>query len=437
MDEVRLEARRPLMDYLALPPARAVEGVVWVPASKSATNRALVLAALSETDVELVRPLESLDVRSLMRCLEAMGASLRATPDGLSVRGPLRGRGADEVVLDAGDSGTAARFLAAIAAATPGRFLLTGSARLRERPMAELVSALAMAGAAISWTGQEGFLPLAIRGGTLRPGLVEVDASRSSQFVSALLLAGVAVEGGLAVRPSGPVASAPYVRTTLETLAAFGHRVSPGPVLRSQRGAGAPARYEVPGDYSSGLPLLAAAGAAGGSVTVLGLSWPSHDGDAQALPALENLGLSLRRVPAGVAAVGERTRLKPISALATDFPDAVPTLAALAALAQGESRFRGIGHLRLKESDRIEALAALVTRAGAHAEAGADELLVVGPIPERPRAAQRLQTFDDHRIAMAAALLSLAVPGFLIENPDCVGKSYPGFFRDLDSLVTR
>lgn len=408
-----------------------------VPASKSATNRALVLAGLSDTDVEIVRPLSSADTESLSRCLETLGVSIRPTADGLSVRGPLRGRGDEEVVLDVGDSGTAARFLAAVCAATPGRFLLTGSARLRSRPIGELVAALASAGAEISYAGAEGFAPLALSGGRLRAGLVEVDASRSSQFVSALLLAGVAVEGGLEVRPTGPVVSAPYVRTTLETLAAFGHRVSAGPVMRSARGAAVVPRYTPPGDYSSGLPLLAASGAAGGTVMVQGLAWPSHDADAQALPALESQGLALRRVPGGIAATCEKGKLAPVDLVATDFPDAVPTLAALAALAEGESRLRGIGHLRLKESDRIAALAALLCQAGARAEAEEDALLVEGPIRPAARGVVRLPTFDDHRIAMAAALLSLAVPGLLIENPDCVAKSYPAFFRDLESLARR
>lgn len=425
------------MDYLALPPARAVGGVVRMPASKSATNRALVLAALSPTEVEIVRPLESDDIRSLRRCLEAMGASFRTTPEGLAVRGPLGVAPGPEIVLDAGESGTAARFLAALASATPGRYLLTGSPRLKERPIRELVVALVSGGAQLAHAGAPGFLPLSIRGGTLRSGLVEVDASRSSQFVSALLLAGAALEGGLAVRPVGPIASAPYVRTTLETLSAFGHRVTPGPVLSARPGSGAPPRYAPPGDYSSGLPMLAAAGAAGGSVTVLGLVWPSHDADAQALPALEHLGLVLRRVSGGLAAAAERGSLAPANLAAGDFPDAVPTLAALAALAPGESRIRGIGHLRLKESDRIEALAALLRSAGARVEPGAEDLVIEGPISDLPRAAVRLSTFDDHRIAMAAALLSLAAPGFLIENPGCVAKSYPGFFRDLESLVKR
>jgi 3-phosphoshikimate 1-carboxyvinyltransferase len=422
---------------LAVPPASSVGGIVRVPASKSATNRALVLAAMEEREVEIVRPLESDDIRSLRRCLGAMGAVFRDTSDGLAVRGPLGSRGDDEVVLDAGDSGTAARFLAAVASAVPGRYLLTGSSRLQERPMGELVAALSSAGAAISYRGREGFLPLEIRGGALRSGRVAVDAARSSQFVSALLIAGVAVEGGLEVEPRGPVVSAPYIRTTLETLAAFGHRVSPGAVLRSSRGATPVERYAPPGDYSSGVPLLAAAGAAGGFVTVVGLPWPSHDADALALPVLEGAGLLLRRVSGGLAAAAERGKLAAFTVSATAFPDAVPALAALAALAPGESVIGGIGHLRLKESDRIEALATVLERAGARAVAGEDHLVVVGPAQRDPGPPVRLPTFGDHRIAMAAGLLSLALPGLLIESPECVSKSYPGFFRDLESVCRR
>jgi 3-phosphoshikimate 1-carboxyvinyltransferase len=423
--------------FLAFPPAASVGGVVRVPASKSATNRALVLAAMGEGEVEIIRPLESDDTRSLRRCLEAMGAVFRQTREGLAVHGPLGGPADREVILDAGDSGTAARFLTAVAAAVPGRFLLTGSGRLQERPVGELVAALSSIGATIAFRGNEGFLPLEIRGSALRSGRVEVDAARSSQFVSALLIAGVAVEGGLEVEPRGPVVSAPYVRTTLETLAALGHRVAAGAVLKSSRGPAGVERYAPPGDYSSGVPLLAAAGIAGGFVTVLGLPWPSHDADAQALPALEGAGLLLRRVSGGLAAAGERGKLLPLTVTATDFPDAVPALAALAALAPGESVIDGIGHLRLKESDRIEALAGLLESVGAQVVAGEDRLVVAGPARRESSAPVVLPTFGDHRIAMAAGLLSLALPGLLIESPECVAKSYPGFFRDLESVCRR
>ncbi len=428
-----------MTDYLAIPPAKEVRGTVAAPPSKSATNRALVLAALSDSAVEIARPLESEDTRALRRCLAAMGARFEETPEGLRVRGPLAGPGGRAVTLDAAESGTAARFLAAVASATPGRFLLTGSGRLRERPVGELVAALRSAGASIEYAGAEGHLPLAISGGPLRSGRVAVDASRSSQFVSALLLAAPAVAGGLEVVSMASIASAPYVATTLECLRAFGHEVSGDPSgregIRVTRGARPVLRYEVPGDYSSALPLLAAAGAAGGRVTVTGLVFPSADADAGALAVLERLGLEVEGRSGAVTVRGRRADLRPVAVTATDFPDAVPALAALAALASGQSRFDGVAHLRLKESDRIASLAALLTAAGASARALEDGLVVEGPAAALAGGAAKLPTFGDHRIAMAGALLSLGLPGLLIENPDCVSKSYPGFFRDLATIV--
>jgi 3-phosphoshikimate 1-carboxyvinyltransferase len=428
-----------MMDYLAIPPAKEVSGTVAAPPSKSATNRALVLAALSDAAVEIVRPLESEDTRALRRCLAAMGATLEAVQQGLRVRGPLAGPADREVTLDAGESGTAARFLAAVASATPGRFLLTGSGRLCERPVGELVLALRSAGASIEYAGAEGHLPVAISGGSLRSGRVAVDASRSSQFLSALLLAAPAISGGLEVVSAAGVASAPYVETTLECLRAFGHDVSGDASgeregIRVTRGARPVRRYEVPGDYSSALPLLAVAGAAGGRVTVTGLVFPSADADARVLPVLERMGLKVEGTSGAVTVRARREDLRPVAVIATDFPDAVPALAALASLARGESRFEGIAHLRLKESDRIASLAALLTAAGATATALEGSLVVEGPAAPRAGAV-RLPTFGDHRIAMAAALLSLALPGLLIENPDCVSKSYPEFFRDLATIV--
>lgn len=428
-----------MTDYLALPPVRAVRGTVAAPPSKSATNRALLLAALSPEPVQLLRPLDSADTRALVRCLRAMGASVDESPSGLAVRGPLGGPSEDDVVLDAGGSGTAARFLAAVAAAVPGRYLLTGSAQLVRRPMGELVAALRSAGAIVETAGQEGYLPLAIRGGSLRSGDVVVDASRSGQFLSSLLLAGVAVEGGLTVRSEGKVASAPYVDTTLEALREFGHSVARGASgeIGVRRGAGMTSAYEVPGDWSSALPFFAAAGIAGGEVSVTGLRWPSPDADARALEVVASMGVAVERDAGEIRAGGSPGALAPVSVEARDFPDAVPALAALAVFAAGESRFRGIAHLRLKESDRIAGIESLATAAGARCVPGEDELSITGPPLRRRVAVTRLRTFDDHRLAMAAALLSLALPSFLIETPDCVAKSYPAFFRDLETILVR
>jgi 3-phosphoshikimate 1-carboxyvinyltransferase len=171
-------------------------------------------------------------------------------------------------------------------------------------------------------------------------------------------------------------------------------------------------------------------------VEVAGLSWPSPDADARAVEALEAMGVEIEREPGSIRARGDRRSTKSTSVSARDFPDAVPALAALSAHAEGESRFRDVAHLRLKESDRLGGLASLLEAAGANAFAREDELVVIGP-----RAAvgptARLPTFDDHRMAMAAALLSLSARGTLIENPGCVSKSYPGFFRDLETILVR
>jgi 3-phosphoshikimate 1-carboxyvinyltransferase len=426
-------------DYLSLPPVVSVLGTVAAPPSKSATNRALLLAALSPEPVQLVRPLESDDTRALVRCLRAMGAGIEESPSGLVVRGPLGRPSEDAVVLDAGGSGTAARFLASVAAAVAGRYLLTGSAQLVRRPIEELVAALRSAGAIVETAGREGYLPLAIRGGSLRSGDVVVDASRSGQFLSSLLLAGVAVEGGLTVRSRGTVASAPYVDTTLEALRDFGHFVVRGASgeIGVRRGAEKAFVYEVPGDWSSALPFFAAAGIAGGEVSVTGLRWPSPDADARALDVVSSTGVAVERDAGQIRARGTRGALVPASVEARDFPDAVPALAALAVFAAGESRFRGIRHLRWKESDRIAGIEALATAAGAGCVAGEDELSITGPPGRRRVAVTRFRTFDDHRLAMAAALLSLALPSCLIETPGCVAKSYPAFFRDLETILVR
>ena len=424
------------MQYLALPRARNLRGRVRVPPSKSATNRAFLLAALSREPVEIVGPLVSDDTRAIAACLAAMGARFDEVAGGIRVSGPVgrTGEGREETPLDARDSGTAARFLAAVVAAAPGRWRLDGSPRLRERPMAGLLAALREAGAEIACPGREGFLPLAIRGGTLSSGAVTVDASPSSQFVSALLLAAVAVDGGLTVEPKGTPVSAPYVEATLEILAAFGHETSrDGGRLAVRRGSRTPTRYVVPGDESSALPILAAVGASGGEVTALGVSTASRGADARALPVLARVGIGLEDVSGGLRASFAGAAPAPVSVEASEFPDAVPALAALAALAPGESRFDGVAHLRGKESDRLAALETLIAAAGGAARAEEGALVVSGGL--RGSGLARLPTASDHRIAMAAAVLAIARGGCLVENPDCVAKSYPNFFRDLASLL--
>jgi 3-phosphoshikimate 1-carboxyvinyltransferase len=352
------------------------------------------------------------------------------------VSGPLRGAVGEAVVLDAGDSGTAARFLAAVAAASPGRFRLEGSVRLQERPIGELVDALRSAGGRIAYGAREGFLPLSIEGGVLHSAEIAVDAARSSQFVSALLLAAIAVEGGLRVRPTGTIASEPYVATTLVVLRDFGHEADAGPVLGARRGARVVGSYEIPGDYSSALPLAAAVGAAGGEVALLGLRWPSSDADAGALEVLRAMGIRVDASHESLVVSSSGAAAQAVAVDASGFPDAVPSLAALAMLSPAESTFSCIGHLRLKESDRIASIEALARAVGAAAR-DEDGALFVSSGSGGAAATARARTFRDHRIAMAAAIIALRRPGVLIEDPHCVAKSYPGFFGDLERLAVR
>jgi 3-phosphoshikimate 1-carboxyvinyltransferase len=411
----------------AIPAVAEMRGRLRVPGSKSHTNRALLLAALAEGPVRLRGALECDDADSLRACLAAAGKSVEASRDELRISPGPAPRA--EVVFDVRDSGTACRFLAAFAAAAPGlNVRLTGSPRLCERPIAPLVDALRRLGAEIAYLGREGFAPLSIRGRALEGGEVAVDASLSSQFASAILLAAPRMRGGVRLRMEGKEVSRSYVETTLESMESAGLRfrrtdsaieVEPGPV-RTQEIA-------IPGDFSSAVSLAGSVAVRGGELDLENLEWPSRQADFAAFPVLEKMGVSI--APAGRSIrVSGRAR-SAVSVEASGFPDAVPVLCAVASRIPGESAFSGIEHLRLKESDRIEAIREMLAADGVVSLAGEGEIRIRGsagaalPAPVFP-------TRSDHRIAMASALLCLERGGF-VENPRAVEKSYPGFFRDL------
>ncbi len=291
------------------------------------------------------------------------------------------------------------------------------------------MDALRALGAEIEYAGAEGFPPLRIRGRELAGGEVTIDAGASSQYVSALLLIAPRLARGLRVRMEGEPVSRPYVATTREALAAVGIevetsdgelRVAPGAAFRAFE-------IRVPGDASSAVPLAAAVAIAGGEMELLGFEWPSSQADAAAIGVLGEMGLDLAPRPEGLRVSGRAIR--PVAVRASGFPDAVPALAAVAARIEAESAFAGVDHLRLKESDRIAAILDLLAAAGAEGRFERGELRVRGrrAFPGDPPV---FPTRSDHRIVMAAGLLSLSAGG-LVENPRAVAKSYPGFFSDL------
>ena len=419
------------MIRIAIPPFGPLEGKIAAPASKSFTNRALVLAALAGHPVRIARPLDCGDADSMISALSAAGVGVRRVGEDLVVSPGAPPAG--EATLDVRESGTACRFLAAFAAATPGlSAVLTGSPRLCERPIEPLVDALRTLGADVGYGGADGYPPLRIRGRELRGGAVEVDGSRSSQYASALLLAAPRFRDGLRLSVIGRAVSRAYLATTREALAAAGIAVA-GNDRDASVAPGARVVAEelaVPGDYSSGVSIAAAVAAAGGTVRIDRLPSPSSQADARAFDVLGAMGTGVERTGGAITVSGRAVR--PSTADAADFPDAVAVLCAAAARVDGESVFSGVDHLRLKESDRIAAILDLLEADGVPARYADGELRIAGGA-RRFTAPPVYPTRADHRIVMAGTILALERGG-LVESPRAVAKSYPGFFRDLFAL---
>jgi 3-phosphoshikimate 1-carboxyvinyltransferase len=420
-------------------PAGRLAGTLRVPGSKSLTNRALLAASCAEGESLLLNPLQSSDTRALTSALRLLGAEVLYERASWTVRGPLRRRGDSEpeLTIDAGDAGTPARFLAALLAAVPGRYVLEGSARMRVRPMAPLFEAIRSLGGEVRCLSREGFLPAAIRGGTLRGGRVRIRGDVSSQFLSALKLASPLVEGGIEIEIEGPVSSAAYLTLTHGVLDAFGGR--PGGGYR-------PARFAVPGDDSAACFPIAGALVSGGTVTILGLSRNPEQPDAVFREWAERAGGKLSWAGedenAGLTVDARHlsglSSLRPLSVDVDAAPDAALPLAALLAFAGGTSVLSGAARLRDKESDRLAAALDLLSRAGAAAREERSESgsrLVIDGAGGAPRRAE-FRAHGDHRVAMAAAVLALAVPaGATLDDPGVVSKSWPGFFEDWTTLA--
>jgi 3-phosphoshikimate 1-carboxyvinyltransferase len=413
---------------------RPLRGSIRIAPSKSVTHRALVAAALGTGVCGLLDPLEAEDTVATLQGLEVLGVRVEVESGCWRVHG-TGGRVPGGGTLDLGESGTTFRFLAAVAALGQHPSRLDGNPRLRERPVAELASALETLGATVRLDPRSGGLPLVAGGGAPRGGIIRLDGRQSSQYASALLLAGPCLPGGLDLRLSSAAVSVPYVELTARVLEAFGVRVD----RRGPRGwvvhegPGHRPEYRIEGDHSSASYFLAAAAIVGGTVRVAGLDPESSQPDARLGAILEGLGCTVRRGPGFVEVEGPG-RVPGFELDLGEAPDLAPTLAALALFASGPSRIRGIAHLRVKESDRLEVLAANLRRLGRPARA-AEDALEVGPETSALRGVQ-VDTASDHRIAMAFAIAGLRLPGIEVDDPDCVAKSNPRFWDDLDRLLS-
>lgn len=398
-----------------------VRGTLRAPGSKSVTNRALIAAAQAAGRSLLRGASFSDDSLLLVKALAELGFDVAIREERREIAvdgGPIRRELAD-LWLD--NAGTSLRFLTALACLGRGIYRLDGNDRMRERPIGDLVEALGALGARISHTG--GCPPLRVEAGGLRGGRVSMRADKSSQFVSALLLVAPSAAGPVEIAVDGPLVSAPYVDTTVSVMRAFGVAVEgrfearPQPYVARE--------YDVAGDAASANYFFALAASSGGEVTVTGLDPAVPQAEAAFVEVLARMGCAVRRDGDAVTVTGGDLRGVDVDMNA--MPDSAPTLAALALRARGPTRIRNVATLRLKESDRIAALAQELRKFGAAVEV-ADDGLTIDP-PAAPASAA-IESHGDHRIAMSFA----AVGDVTLLHPDVVSKSYPRFFDDLRSL---
>jgi len=444
--------RRPFLD---LAPARHARGAVRVPGSKSVSIRALLLAAQAEGRTTLRGVLKSEDTAVMTDALVALGVPVASQDDGatLVVDGAVTfpRREADVFV---GNSGLSIRTLTAALAFAGGRYRLAGVPRMHERPIGDLVDALTALGARIAYDAAVGYPPLVIEAPVVADEaqagerVVRVRANASSQFLTGVLQAGPALarERDLVVEVDGTLISRPYVDLTISMMERFGVIVREGSTNRFRVAKGSryqsPGTFDVEGDASSASYLLAAGLLGGGPVRVDGLGAASSQGDARFVDVLIAMGADVSQgddaTEVRSPGVASGFRLRPVDADFNDMPDVAMTVAVLALFADGPSTLRNIASWRVKETDRLAAMAAELRKFGAAVDEGEDWLRVDPPTraardPHAPPV--EVATYDDHRIAMCFSLASFLGVPVRIDDPDCVAKTFPDYFERFAALV--
>lgn len=419
------------------PVTRPVEGLARIPGSKSYTNRALVLAALARGESTLEGALFSDDTRYMAGALRELGFTVDEDEAARSFRVVGNGGGIprQHAKVFVGNAGTAARFLPALMAVGHGTWELDGNEAMRTRPIGPLLDALRSLGAEAESLDGNDCPPLRITGRGLEGGIVRLPGGVSSQYFSALLMVGPCTSRGLTLDVEGDLVSRPYLLMTAQAMQAFGATVerdgfsrfwvSPGPGYRGLR-------YVVEPDASAASYFFAAAAITGGRVVVRGLGSASLQGDLAFVRVLERMGCEVVMTDSETTVQGPPIgRLRGIDVNMADLSDTAQTLAAVAPFADGPTRVTGIGFIRRKETNRISAVVTELRRLGVRADEEPDGFVVH---PGAPRPAV-IQTYDDHRMAMSFALVGLRAPGVEIANPGCVGKTFPGYFDALTTLV--
>ncbi len=425
---------RDLPSVLEIPMRGAIDTALRVPGSKSITNRALLAAALASGTSQLSGGLESDDTLAMIEGLTALGCEITLGAERWQVQGRRGKLQRSAAAIHARSSGTTARFLTAAAALANGTVVIDGSPRMRERPIADLTDALGRLGVRVDVLGQQGCPPVRVHGGALPGGRAEIDARRSSQFVSAVLLAAPYARADVVLEfAEGLLVSKPYVDLTLQVMRAFGAEADWSGVstLRVKAGRGYHGReYAIEPDASAAVYPFCAAAISGGRARVEGIPADSIQADMQVLGVLAAMGCEVQRGADFAEVRGPVGRLRGVDVDMNEMPDAALAIAVVALFAGGPTRLSNVANLRIKETDRLHALETELRKLGAGATTTADSLSIE---PARLHGAE-IETYDDHRMAMSFALAGLRIPGVSIRDPACVRKTWPDYFEMLEGL---
>ena len=415
---------------IEITPVGKISTTLAVPGSKSLTQRALIAASLANGTSRLVGPLASEDTEYSSRALAQLGMHIEKGTDVWSVAGKGGTITASGQPIYLGNNGTATRFLTSVAALGNSSYLIDGDERMHERPIGPLMQALQGWGVDIKSVQGTGCPPLAINANGLRGGETILPEGKSSQYLSSLLLVAPYAARLATLRVEGDVLSKPYVGMTLAVMAEFGIWVDAAKdysCFTIPQGCYKAREYAIEGDASGASYFWAAAAVTGGRVTVSNVPVPSLQGDALLVPLLGRMGCEVTKEGNGIT-VEAAQPLKGITVDMGDMPDVVPTLAVVAAFAEGPTRITNIAHLRIKECDRLSAVVTELTKMGAKVEEFPDAMIVHGDGGKRLHGAE-IETYKDHRMAMCFAVAGLRVPGVRITGENCVVKSFPDFWE--------
>jgi 3-phosphoshikimate 1-carboxyvinyltransferase len=421
------------VEQLTVQPIKQVNGEIFLPGSKSLSNRALLIAALAKGVTKITNLLVSDDINHMLNALKTLGIKYTLSDCGTecSVIGNNGFFKADNLLeLYLGNAGTAMRPLCAALSASEGEFILTGEPRMKERPIGHLVDALAQLNADVEYLESKGYPPVKITGKNLFGDQVSIDGSISSQFLTAILMVSPLLDTDTTINIEGELVSKPYIDITLDIMKRFGVVVKNNNyqsfTIKGKQSYQALEKYMVEGDASSASYFLAAGAIKGGTVTVHGVGKLSVQGDKHFADVLEKMGAEIQWQDESITVTG-----KPLTAVDMDMnhiPDAAMTIATTALFAKGTTTIRNIYNWRVKETDRIHAMATELKKIGAEVVEGDDFISITPPVEIKHA---EIDTYNDHRVAMCFSLVALSDTAVTINDPKCTAKTFPDYFEKL------